>query len=739
MKQMKKALAILCAAAMLVTVLPLGAFAAPTTIHITQYADGWENWGGGSYGNATQLLIQMNEDGDDSPSYLYNNRGSFDFEITLVADSTGVSKTIRMDPSSAYLADDWGILRFETCEGVAPNRFVPTYGETYTVTLNVYEGNTLRFTGSSDGYYCGMRPLYHGEVAASEPNGTPYSSWGSDPVYLGENRFSVEFYDDMAYDVQVGDRWSVVYSERRYLVTVTELPDPEDGYFLVFEIESACHFGHGKNYTIYLEGCSGNALGYYFPITFQTEAVDYADILLTPYDSGWENGSNTSAGYTTQLLLNVENTDDCIAYDLYAMRNTAAWSLRIIGELRDVTLSLKPASYYNGENWGILRFETAECATPFVPVYGVSYRVELTVTDVNGMVYFGAADDFTCNMIPYAEGEYQDLRDTLVKSEWSVNNQTYVSYSALGAVPVYSGPTPTKTGDARYTYVFSGWDHEPKAATTNQSFVAIFEKIPAEYTVTFTVNGETYEQTCGYGIVPTFAGSTEKTDPEGKYLYTFKGWSPALHPTVGEDHYEAVYEVTEIGSLTVTPSAVLEGGTVTVTVDVTGNTDGYSGFSFGLSYDPSRLTLTGATVLPEGYSYVNTQTTGEVNVGWTSLTDCTTDGSVARFTFAVSDGAEGDATFAVTKKEGRDSFFRTVGYTEEEIYFTAGECSVTLSSLLWGDINGDGTISVIDVTYLLKYLSKSPYPNTVTALVDVNGDGTVSILDVTALLNVLQR
>lgn len=736
MKQMKKVLAFLCAAAMLAAILPLGAFAAPTTIHITQYADGWENWGGGSYGNATQLLIQMNEDGDDSPSYLYNNRGSFDFEITLVADSTGVSKTIRMDPSSAYLAGDWGILRFETCEGVAPNRFVPTYGETYTVTLNVYEGNNLRFTGTADGYYCSMRPVYHGEVAVSEPNGTPYSSWGSDPVYLGDNRFSVEFYDDMAYNVQVGDRWSVVYSERRYLVTVVELPDPDDGYFLVFEVESSCHFGHGKNYTIYLEGCSGNARGYYFPITFQTESVDYADILLTPYESGWENGSYASTGYATQLLLNVVNTDDCIAYDLYAARNTATWSLRIIGDLRDVTLSIRPASYYNGENWGILRFETAECATPFVPIYGVSYRVELTVIDQSGMVYFGAADDFSCNMIPYADGQYKDLRSTLVKSEWSVNNQTYVSYSALGAVPVYPGPAPVKSGDARYTYAFAGWDHEPSASSTNQSFVAVFDKIPAEYTVTFTVNGETYEQICGYGIVPTFTGSTEKTDPEGKYLYTFKGWSPALHPTVGEDCYEAVYEVTEIGSLIVTPDAVFDkaAGTVTVTVDVTGNQSGYSGFSFGLAYDTDKLSLSEAAILPEGYSYVNRQTAGEVNLGWTSLTDCFTDGSVAQLTFTVANGATGEASFAITKTEGRDGFFKVNGYEEEDVYFTAGICSVTLTQRIRGDIDGDGTVGITDVSLLLNYLSKGNAPLDVC---DLTGDGALSISDVSELLQIL--
>lgn len=54
-----------------------------------------------------------------------------------------------------------------------------------------------------------------------------------------------------------------------------------------------------------------------------------------------------------------------------------------------------------------------------------------------------------------------------------------------------------------------------------------------------------------------------------------------------------------------------------------------------------------------------------------------------------------------------------------------------------GDLNGDGFLSIQDVTYLLKYLSKNPYPNTIATLADVNGDGFASIVDVTALLTMI--
>ena len=51
-----------------------------------------------------------------------------------------------------------------------------------------------------------------------------------------------------------------------------------------------------------------------------------------------------------------------------------------------------------------------------------------------------------------------------------------------------------------------------------------------------------------------------------------------------------------------------------------------------------------------------------------------------------------------------------------------------------GDVNGDGKLSISDVTGIINELLSS---DELPAYCDVNGDGKVSIADVTALINML--
>lgn len=57
---------------------------------------------------------------------------------------------------------------------------------------------------------------------------------------------------------------------------------------------------------------------------------------------------------------------------------------------------------------------------------------------------------------------------------------------------------------------------------------------------------------------------------------------------------------------------------------------------------------------------------------------------------------------------------------------------------LFGDINGDGTVSIFDVTELLIHIADPTLPYDL-AVVDLSDDGTLSISDVTALLIILKR
>jgi hypothetical protein len=54
-----------------------------------------------------------------------------------------------------------------------------------------------------------------------------------------------------------------------------------------------------------------------------------------------------------------------------------------------------------------------------------------------------------------------------------------------------------------------------------------------------------------------------------------------------------------------------------------------------------------------------------------------------------------------------------------------------------GDVNGDGTVNVTDVTLLVNYILGVHDDNVVVKNLDINGDKMVSVTDVTALVNII--
>ena len=66
-----------------------------------------------------------------------------------------------------------------------------------------------------------------------------------------------------------------------------------------------------------------------------------------------------------------------------------------------------------------------------------------------------------------------------------------------GTVPTYDGTAPIREDDEEYTYTWTGWAPEVKAATSNQIYTATYQsnKITNYHTVTFDTHG-------GSGIPP---------------------------------------------------------------------------------------------------------------------------------------------------------------------------------------------------------------------------------------------
>ena len=98
-----------------------------------------------------------------------------------------------------------------------------------------------------------------------------------------------------------------------------------------------------------------------------------------------------------------------------------------------------------------------------------------------------------------------------------------------GETPTYTGKvTPTKPSVGADAYEFAGWDTVPVAVTGPATYIAVYNKTEAKYTVTFVDNDGVviYKDTVKYHEVPVFKGNTtpvrEETDT---HKFTFAGWT----------------------------------------------------------------------------------------------------------------------------------------------------------------------------------------------------------------------
>lgn len=111
-------------------------------------------------------------------------------------------------------------------------------------------------------------------------------------------------------------------------------------------------------------------------------------------------------------------------------------------------------------------------------------------------------------------------------------------------IPVYTGNTPTRSGDAQYSYTFAGWSPTIVAATSDATYTATYNQTTNQYTITFLNydNSVLSSKLWDYGSTPTCELPTKKEDD--KYTYTFDKWAPDIVPVVGEATYTATYTAT---------------------------------------------------------------------------------------------------------------------------------------------------------------------------------------------------
>ena len=117
---------------------------------------------------------------------------------------------------------------------------------------------------------------------------------------------------------------------------------------------------------------------------------------------------------------------------------------------------------------------------------------------------------------------------------------------AYNTQPSYDSATPTKEGNAQYTYKFVGWSEDADATTgvtadkllrvtKNVTYYAVFEEIEKTYTVTWK-NGDTeleQDENVAYNTQPSYDSATPTKEGNAQYTYKFVGWSEDADATTG--------------------------------------------------------------------------------------------------------------------------------------------------------------------------------------------------------------
>ena len=116
-----------------------------------------------------------------------------------------------------------------------------------------------------------------------------------------------------------------------------------------------------------------------------------------------------------------------------------------------------------------------------------------------------------------------------------------------GSIVAYEGETPTKETTAKYTYTFKGWNVEPTNAVEDFDYYAVYDSTIRSYTITFKDydGSEISSGAFEYGSIPS-CSKTPSRIATAEWIYTHKGWRPALDYVTEATAYTATYDSAKV-------------------------------------------------------------------------------------------------------------------------------------------------------------------------------------------------
>ena len=411
----------------------------------------------------------------------------------------------------------------------------------YTVTWTDDNGNTLYRAENVE--YGSPIPEYAGKTPAKEENEQytyTFAGWTPEDVttVTGDITFTATFTENLKQYTITWKNWdgTVLLSEQvdygkvpAYSGTPTRPGDAENTYsFAGWEPLISAVTGDAEytaQYTVTINTYTVTWKNWDDSVLEIDEEVEYG---ATPEYNGATPYRPADAQYT------------------YSFKCWAPQVDTVTGDMTYTAVYQQTVNQYTvtWNNWDGTQLKSEKIAYGQTPAY--SGENPSRAEDVRAVYTFNgwspAISPVTGN-VTYTAQYTEDIKsyDIVWKNEDTVLDTKQVPY---GEMPAFSGETPTKEGDAQYTYTFTGWDPEVTSVTGSTVYTAVFQQTVNQYTITWkNEDGSVLKsEQVDYGTMPQYTEDAPTKEGNAQYHYSFKGWTPEPAAVTADVTYTAQYE-----------------------------------------------------------------------------------------------------------------------------------------------------------------------------------------------------
>ena len=529
--------------------------------------------------------------------------------ITIQPITNGVTITCKANFSAQYVITTQ--VNYPVLGSVTKSVTYVTPGDTVTITASATTGNTFYNWTFPSGSYT-------------------YSSGSSTSTSITikpSSNVTVQGNFKAGLNVTAGSGGTVSPSGKNYYTyntSVTLTATPNTGYHFTGWTFTGTTITSSSSASVSIKVQNNTTAKATFAInTYTVKFVDYDGTVLKsqtvnhgssatapsdPTRTGYEfaGWSGTYTNVTSNQTVTATYND--MQYYLKGDFTGGDWVNHVMAEsdnIASVTIHLEPGTY----EFKINRFET------WWGNGGTIVDTTLNSSSVGWEMYtnagnctlqaFGGYYTFNFNKSTgYLEVLYDPDRYTVTFFNWDGTVlQSGVVMEGASATPP---STPTKAGNAQYSYTFSGWDKSYTNVQSTLDITAQFTQVTNKYTVTFKNYDGTVlsTQSIAYGSSAT-APSNPTRPATAQYTYTFTGWSGSYTNITGDVTVTAQYSST-VNKYTVTFKNY--DGTVLSTQTVA------YGSSATAPANPTRPATAQYTYTFSGWSGSYTNITGNVTV-----------------------------------------------------------------------------------------------------------------------------